>query len=81
MAKEKTKMNFEQALSKLEKITDKLEEGKLGLEESLKLFSEGIELSGFCNAKLEEVKKRIQVLVKTSEGKPKTEKFKTIEEE
>ena len=80
MAKEKTKMNFEQALSRLEKITDKLEEGKLGLEESLKLFSEGIELSGFCSAKLEEAKKKIQVLVKTSDGKIKTEKFKTIEE-
>ena len=80
MVKEKAKLNFEQALSKLEEITDKLEEGKLGLEESLKLFSEGIELSGFCGSKLEEVKKKIQILVKSSDGKIKTRKFETGEE-
>lgn len=63
-------MNFEEALQKLEKITQALEEGNLPLEESLKKFEEGMELINFCEKKLEEVEKRISVLTK-EEGKLK----------
>ncbi len=80
MTEKKAGLKFEQALSKLEEITGKLEEGQLSLEESLKLFSDGIKLSEFCNSKLEEAKKKIQILVKTSDGKIKTKAFKTEEE-
>lgn len=64
MAKEK----FEDALSKLEKVVSKLEEGDIPLEESLKLFEEGIRLSRLCNQKLDEVEKRVEILLRDKEG-------------
>lgn len=60
MAKEK----FEDALNKLEKIVSKLEDGDIPLEESLKLFEEGIRLSHFCNQKLDEAEKKVEILLK-----------------
>ena len=62
------KERFEEALSKLEKIVSKLEEGDIPLEESLKLFEEGIRLSRFCNQKLDEAEKRIEILLKDKDG-------------
>ena len=64
MAKEK----FEEAMSKLEKIVEKLEEGDIPLEESLKHFEEGIRLSRFCSHKLDEAEKRVEILLKDKEG-------------
>jgi exodeoxyribonuclease VII small subunit len=64
MAKER----FEDALNKLEKIVSKLEEGEIPLEESLKLFEEGIRLSRFCNQKLDEAEKKVEILLKSKEG-------------
>lgn len=64
MAKER----FEDALSKLEKIVSKLEDGEIPLEESLKLFEEGIRLSRLCNQKLEEAEKRVEILMKGKNG-------------
>ncbi len=71
MAKER----FEDALSKLEKIVAKLEEGDVSLEESLKLFEEGIRLSRFCNQKLDEAEKKVEILVKNKEGVLKPQPF------
>jgi len=64
MAKER----FEEALNKLEKIVSKLEKGDIPLEDSLKLFEEGIRLSRFCNQKLDEAERRVEVLLKDREG-------------
>ncbi len=58
------KKTFESALSRLESITDELEEGELTLEKSLKKFDEGIALVQFCNQKLEEAKTRVDLLLK-----------------
>lgn len=69
------KEKFEDALNKLEKIVLKLEEGDIPLEESLKLFEEGIRLSRFCNQKLEEVEKKVEILVKGDSGALKKEPF------
>jgi exodeoxyribonuclease VII small subunit len=71
MAKEK----FEEALSKLEKIVSKLEKGDIPLEESLKLFEEGIRLSRFCNQKLDEAEKRVEILLEDKEGILKPQPF------
>ena len=71
MAKEK----FEEALSKLEEIVSKLEKGEIPLEESLKLFEEGIRLSRFCNQKLDEAEKRVEILLKDREGIFKPQPF------
>jgi exodeoxyribonuclease VII small subunit len=69
------KERFEDALNKLEKIVSKLEDGDLPLEESLRLFEEGIRLSRLCNQKLDEVEKRVEILIKDREGRLKTESF------
>ncbi len=57
------KKTFESALSRLEKITEELEDGELSLENSLKKFDEGIQLVEFCNAKLSEAKAKVEILL------------------
>jgi exodeoxyribonuclease VII small subunit len=71
MAKER----FEDALNKLEKIVSKLEDEEIPLEESLKLFEEGIRLSRLCNQKLEEAEKRVEILMKGKNGVTKAQPF------
>jgi exodeoxyribonuclease VII small subunit len=69
------KERFEDALNKLEKIVSKLENGDIPLEESLKLFEEGIRLARFCNQKLDEAEKKVEILLKDKEGALKPEPF------
>ena len=59
---------FEDALKKLEKIVGDLEKGDLSLDEALKKYQEGIELSRLCSQRLENAKKKIDVLVKNKKG-------------
>jgi exodeoxyribonuclease VII small subunit len=74
MPREK-KEKFEDALEKLEKIVAQLEEGDISLEESLKLFEEGIRLSRFCSQKLDEAEKRVEILLKDKDGELIREPF------
>jgi len=71
MAKEK----FEEALNKLEKVVSRLEKGDTPLEESLKLFEEGVRLSRFCNQRLDEAERRVEILLKDKEGIVKPQPF------
>ena len=73
-------MKFEEAISKLEKIVQQLEEGEKSLEGSLKLYEEGIKLSKFCSGKLEEAKKKIEILTKSEKGELTTKPFNLEEE-
>lgn len=66
---------FESAFQKLEGIVAKLENEEISLDESLKLFEEGVTLSRFCHAKLEEIEKKIETIVADSKGNPKTSPF------
>ena len=59
---------FEKSLSDLERIVKQLEEGDLPLEESLKLFEEGVKLSRECRDRLTNAERRIQVLMKDANG-------------
>jgi exodeoxyribonuclease VII small subunit len=59
---------FEDALRELEAIVKRLESGELDLEESLKIFEEGVALSRYCFQKLEEAEKRISILIKDENG-------------
>jgi exodeoxyribonuclease VII small subunit len=63
--------SFEQALAQLEQIVQRLERGDLPLEESLKLYEEGVRLSRLCQGKLEQAEGRIEVLLKDSRGEPR----------
>ena len=65
--------SFEQALAQLEQIVQRLEKGELPLEDSLKLYEDGIRLSRLCHAKLEEAEGRIEVLLKDARGEPVTD--------
>jgi exodeoxyribonuclease VII small subunit len=67
--KELEKKKFEEALEDLEKVVERLESGELSLEDSLAAFEEGIGLVKFCNQKLTEVEKKIELLVKDKDGK------------
>lgn len=57
-------MSFEENMEALEKTVQELENGNLNLEDSIKKFEEGINLSKKCNDILEEAEKRITVLIK-----------------
>ena len=61
-------MKFEEALKKLEKIVEDLEKGDLTLDEALKKYQEGIELSRACSQRLESAKKKIEVISKNKKG-------------
>ena len=61
---------FEQALQQLEQIVQKLEKGELPLEESLRLYEDGIRLSRLCHGKLEEAEGKIEMLMKDARGEP-----------
>jgi exodeoxyribonuclease VII small subunit len=76
-----TKANdFENAFQKLETIVQRLESEELPLDESLRLFEEGIGLSRFCHQRLEEVEKKIEMILADAKGQPKTEPFAIAEE-
>jgi exodeoxyribonuclease VII small subunit len=75
------KNNFENALKRLEEIIQRLESGELSLDESLKLFEEGIELSRLCTKKLSEAESKVEKLIKSGEKKFKTEPLEAEEKE
>lgn len=64
---------FEASLGELEKIVSQLEEGDLSLEESLKLFEQGVKLSRDCQQRLAQAERRIEVLLRDAEGNPAVE--------
>jgi len=62
------KIKFEDSLKKLEKIVEKLEKGDLPLEDSLKLYEEGVILARACQKKITEMEAKIEILSKNKEG-------------
>ena len=60
--------SFEASLKELEEIVRQLEEGDLPLEESLRLFEDGVRLSRTCRESLTSAERRIEVLMKESDG-------------
>ena len=61
-------LKFEECLARLEQIVASLESGKLPLEESLKVFEEGVALARRCGRYLEDAERRIEVLAKDETG-------------
>ena len=68
-------IKFEDALTRLEEIVEKLEEGDLPLEESLSAFEEGIKLSRVCAKLLNEAERKVEILTKGEDGQLITETF------
>ena len=57
-------LTFEKALSRLQDIVSELEDPEKGLEASLVLFEEGISLSRFCRGRIDEIEKRVEVVLR-----------------
>jgi len=71
---------FEAALARLEEIVSSLESGELGLEQSLKLFEEGVKLARVCNTRLEEAERKVEILLKDKSGKITAKSFEEEDE-
>ena len=65
---ENKKMGIEEAMARLEEIVKELENEKLPLERSLKLYEEGVKLASKCASELENAKRKIQILQQSSDG-------------
>ena len=64
---------FEEQLKALENVVDKLESGDLSLEDSLKLFEEGVALSETCKKELDAAEGRVQILTAKKNGQREAE--------
>jgi exodeoxyribonuclease VII small subunit len=60
---------FEDAMKKLEEIVGRMEKGDLPLDESLKLFEEGVKLTRFCSKELHKAERKVELLTKDAEGR------------
>ncbi|HEY6970378.1 MAG TPA: exodeoxyribonuclease VII small subunit [Candidatus Angelobacter sp.] len=70
---------FEDCLQRLEQIVDELEKGNVPLEQALKLFEEGVRLSGTCRKELEEAEGKVEILLKQN-GKLQPEPYEPGQE-
>jgi exodeoxyribonuclease VII small subunit len=78
-AKTKKDKTFEEALDRLEAIVAQIESDDLGLEAQFELFREGMSLARFCDAKLTEVQKSVEIVLKESAAEWKTAPFESEE--
>lgn len=74
-------VKFEQAMARLEAIVGELEKGDLPLDESLKIFEEGIRLSKNCLKILEDAERKVEVLVQEQNGKKRLHAFTQDDDE
>ena len=74
-------LNFAEAVARLEAIVNQLEGEEVPLEESFKMFEEGVELAGYCSAKLEEAEHKIERLYKDGLGELKTAPAEKVDEQ
>lgn len=62
MAAGKKYKDYESAMARLEEITASLEAGEAGLEEAIKLYTEGLEIAKYCDERLREAEEKIKVI-------------------
>jgi len=67
--KDQADKKFESALEELESVVEQLESGDLSLEDSLAAFEKGVGLVKYCNQKLSEVEKKVELLIKDKDGR------------
>ena len=67
--------SFEKALARLEEIAAEMESGELGLEKMVAAFEEGQKLVKLCSSRLNEVEKKIELLVQKADGTVEAEPF------
>ncbi len=74
------KKSFEDNLRRLEEIVDLMENGNIGLEDSVKLYKEGVNISVSCAQKLKDVQQQVSTLQKTASGLFEKQPFEPMEE-
>ena len=75
------KADFERSLQRLEEVVKRLESANLPLDEAMKLFEEGVELTRDCQKQLEQAEGRVEILLKKADGKIAAEPFEAEDEE
>ena len=80
-ANKKEEITFETAINRLEELTNQLESGTLTLDESVKVFEEGIRLSKFCDNKLQNIEQRITVIENSDYVEPEIEETPSSDSE
>lgn len=73
--------SFEEAIEELEKVVDELENSNLTLDESVKRFQTGVELSTYCNKLLDDAEKKISILLEKNDGTIDEKDFALNQEE
>jgi exodeoxyribonuclease VII small subunit len=76
VAKKQKNLNFEGALEELEALVEKMEDGNISLEESLKYFERGIALTRTCQKALAEAEQKVQILLEKN-GEQQLQPFST----
>ena len=71
--------SFEKSMDDLREIVDKLQSGNLKLEESIRLFQEGTKLIAYSHKKLDEIQKKVKILIQDKKGELVTEDFDSEE--
>ena len=72
---------FEESLKQLETIVAQLERGDLPLEDSVRIFEEGVRLSAECKKQLEEAEGKVELLVKRRNGSMEREPFAPLKQD
>lgn len=73
--KDSRELKFEAAIEDLEQVVEQLESGDLSLEDALAAFEKGVGLVRYCNQKLSEVEKKVELLIKDKEGQLQLKAF------
>ncbi len=68
MAKKRSSTDFEKSLAELETLVERMEKGDLSLDESLKSFERGVELTRSCQQALQEAEQKVQILLEKNNG-------------
>lgn len=72
---------FEESMTRLEEIVNQMESGDLPLEDTLRLFKEGMRLSEYCSGALTEAQRKVEVLLKKGDGTYEKEPLDQDEQE
>jgi exodeoxyribonuclease VII small subunit len=68
-------MKFEQGLRKLEDIVNTLDEGQVSLDQALNLFKEGLHLSGELSKTLDDIERKVEIIIKKDDGSVEKKPF------
>ncbi len=75
MASNPKEPDFEQALSELEQLVERLERGDLPLDEALKTFERGVVLTRHCQSSLKAAQQKVEILMKKNSGQAELQAF------